>query len=109
MVDTSEERLGISPFEPLEESPLRRKRSLMRNSEECKSWTVYQMTIHGKPTGRNAVCEQREWDAMELAKPGLHTLVQAGITNEGEAERLARRSSVDGNTSSSAETKSTKR
>jgi hypothetical protein len=27
---------------------------------------------------------------MELAKPGFHTLVRAGITNEGEAERLAR-------------------
>jgi hypothetical protein len=27
---------------------------------------------------------------MERAKPGHHKLIQAGITNEGEAERLAR-------------------
>jgi hypothetical protein len=27
---------------------------------------------------------------MERAKPGVNTLIQAGITNEGEAERLAR-------------------
>ena len=40
-----------------------------------------------------AVCEQGEWEAMELAQPGHHTLVRASITNEGEAERLARSSS----------------
>jgi len=37
-----------------------------------------------------AVCEQAEWDAIELANPGVNTLIQAGISNEGEAERLAR-------------------
>ena len=64
----------------------------MNSPERLVSWVVYQMTIHGKPTGMNAVCEQREWDAMERAQPGRHTLVKAGITNEGEAERLARSS-----------------
>ena len=54
------------------------------------SWVVYQMTIHGKESGMNAVCEQSEWDEMERAQPGHHKLIQAGITNEGEAERLAR-------------------
>jgi hypothetical protein len=54
------------------------------------SWVVYQMTIHGKPTGMLAVCEQGEWEAMERGRPGHHTLVQAGIANEGVAERLAR-------------------
>ena len=44
----------------------------------------------------NAVCRQSEWEAMERAQPGYHTLVQAGITNEGEAERLARSGPVDG-------------
>jgi hypothetical protein len=53
-------------------------------------WVVYVMTIHGKPGGLNAVCEQREWEEMELARPGYHKLVRAGITSEGEAERLAR-------------------
>jgi len=48
------------------------------------------MTINGKPSGMRAVCGQIEWEAMEVARPGYHMLVLAGITNEGEAERLAR-------------------
>jgi hypothetical protein len=63
--------------------------------EKCTSWVVYKMTIHGKASGLSAVCEQREWDAMELRQPGYHTLILAGITNEGEAERLARTGPVD--------------
>lgn len=62
----------------------------MRKTEICATWVVYRVTIHGKPSGTNAVCEQDEWDAMERARPGYHTLVQAGITSEGAAERLAR-------------------
>ena len=58
--------------------------------EEIPSWVVYVMTLHGKTSGMSAVCEQGEWEAMERARPGYHVLVQAGITNEGEAERLAR-------------------
>jgi hypothetical protein len=68
----------------------------MRKTLENLLWVVYRMTIHGKASGMNAVCEQREWDAMELAQPGRHTLVLAGIANEGEAERLARSGPVDG-------------
>ena len=59
-------------------------------SNHAAMWVVYQKLIHGKPTGLNAVCRQAEWDEMERLQPGVHTLVQAGITNEGEAERLAR-------------------
>jgi len=54
------------------------------------SWVVYEMLIRGKPGCINVVCEQVEWDKLELAQPGMHTLIKAGITNEGEAERLAR-------------------
>jgi hypothetical protein len=71
----------------------------MRQTEKVISWVVYRMTIHGKPTGMSAVCEQGEWEAMERAAPGYHTLIQAGITNEGEAERLARSIPLDGDTS----------
>jgi hypothetical protein len=60
------------------------------------------MTVHGKPNGMSAVCEQEEWEAMERAQPGYHTLVLAGIASEGEAERLARSGPVDGNTSQAA-------
>jgi hypothetical protein len=62
----------------------------MRKSEAVVSWVVYRMTLHKQPDGVIAVCEQSEWDAMEFARPGYHTLVHGGITNECDAERLAR-------------------
>ncbi len=62
----------------------------MKQQYEVK-WVVYKMNLAG-PHGPNAVCEQSEWDAMELATPGYHTLIQAGITNEAEAEKVARES-----------------
>jgi hypothetical protein len=68
----------------------------MRKTKESLLWVVYRMTIRGEVSGMNAVCEQCEWDAMELAQPGHHALIQAGITTEVEAERLARNSPVDG-------------
>jgi hypothetical protein len=48
------------------------------------------MTLHGKTAGVTAVCSQPEWDAMELSRPGYHTLIRAGIASEAEAEKLAR-------------------
>jgi hypothetical protein len=71
----------------------------MRTTEQSRSWVVYWMTIHGKASGMKAVCEQGEWETMERAHPGRHTLVLAGITNEGEAERLASNIPTDGGTS----------
>ena len=62
----------------------------MSKSETVESWVVYRMTLHNKPTGMNAVCAQAEWEAMERAQPGRHTLIQSGIATEGEAERAAR-------------------
>jgi hypothetical protein len=62
----------------------------MRRTEECASWVVYRMTVHGKQGGASAVCEQGEWDTMERARPGHHTLILAGIPTEAEAERVAR-------------------
>jgi hypothetical protein len=62
--------------------------------------------VRGKLLGSNAVCEQGEWDAMERANPGQHSLIHAGITNEGEAERLARSGSVEEARISAAEKKS---
>ena len=58
-------------------------------------WVIYRMAVKGSSAGVNAVCEQAEWDAMELARPGIHALLRAGIGNEAEAERLARGSSGD--------------
>ena len=67
----------------------------MPKSRRAVSWVVYQVSIDGKTAGRNAVCSQAEWDALELAKPGQHVLVRSGIASEAEAERLARGTSGD--------------
>jgi hypothetical protein len=64
------------------------------NREHTGPWVVYRMTLHNK-TSMNAMCSQTEGDAMELAKPGYHTLVQGGIASEAEAEKLARGTSGD--------------
>jgi hypothetical protein len=59
------------------------------------SWVVYRMPIKRHPEGLNAVCEQTEWDAMQLGRPGYYTLIREGMTNECEAEKLARGTSGD--------------
>jgi hypothetical protein len=65
---------------------------------QAELWVVYQRAVRG----RNGVvatlrltCTQREWDAMERARPGQQSLVRAGIANESEAERLARGAAGD--------------
>jgi hypothetical protein len=68
------------------------------STQNIVSWVVYKMTIHKQPEGMNAVCEQSEWDAMERARPGYHTLIRSGIANEAEAERLARGTAGDSKT-----------
>ena len=67
----------------------------MPKSRRAVSWVVYQVSIDGKTAGRNAVCSQAEWDALELAKPGQHVVVHSSIASEAEAERLARGTSGD--------------
>jgi hypothetical protein len=62
----------------------------MRSSRNAGPWVVYQLSVKGQPSGINVVCEQAEWDALDGANPGVHTLVKAGIVTEGEAERHAR-------------------
>jgi hypothetical protein len=53
------------------------------------------MTLHNKSEGQMAICEQSEWDAMELNRPGYHKLLHAGIASETEAELIARGTSGD--------------
>jgi hypothetical protein len=57
---------------------------------ETGPWVVYQTTVPGRPGAVTVVCSQREWDALERARPGHHTLVREGIASEAEAERVAR-------------------
>jgi hypothetical protein len=61
----------------------------------ASSWVVYRMTVTGKTPGANAVCEQHEWETMELSRPGYHALIRSGIATEEEAEKLARGTSGD--------------
>lgn len=68
----------------------------MSESEPSTSWVVYMVAGFKNAEGRSAVCEQSEWERMEQQKPGHYTLIRSGITNEGEAERLARGTSGDG-------------
>ena len=67
----------------------------MRHTEICRAWVVYRMTLYKGMVGGNVVCEQREWDAIERARPGYHLLVQSGIETEQEAEKLARGTAGD--------------
>ena len=67
----------------------------MSRAEQPVSWVVYTTTLPGKAEPMNCVCEQGEWDAMELCQPGRHTLLRGGIATETEAEKLARGTSGD--------------
>ena len=61
----------------------------MRQSTEATSWVVYETPETKRMSTMKVVCEQDEWDRLTLDKPEF-TLVRSGITNEGEAEQLAR-------------------
>jgi hypothetical protein len=58
------------------------------------TWVVYQ-TVHGKQMGAKSICEQREWDALEAANPGMNELIASGLASETQAEKLARGTSGD--------------
>jgi hypothetical protein len=68
----------------------------MRKEKKIASWVVYKTGETGKVGGGvNVVCEQSEWEEMERAQPGHHTLIKDGIVSEAEAEKLARGTSGD--------------
>jgi hypothetical protein len=61
----------------------------VRKLKLVEAWVVYRSRLAGTQ-GPNAVCEQAEWDAMEMAEPGVNTLLRSGVASEAEAEKLAR-------------------
>jgi hypothetical protein len=61
----------------------------MRQSNQATCWVVYERPATAKMSTMKVVCEQSEWDQLTKDNPEL-TLVRSGITNEGEAEQLAR-------------------
>lgn len=68
---------------------------MRRVAPKATSWVVYKKIVRGQESPLNAICEKGEWDAMEMVQPGFHTLVQAGLGSEGEAEQVARGTSGD--------------
>ncbi len=74
--------------------------------EQAELWVVYLMTLRNHPDGIRAICEQHEWDRMELMNPGQHRLIQGGIASEREAELLARGTSGDSPKKGSGRTRS---
>jgi hypothetical protein len=61
----------------------------VRKKKLLGAWVVYKSRLAGDH-GPNAVCAQADWDALQRAEPGLHTLLRSGVASEAEAERLAR-------------------
>lgn len=57
------------------------------------SWAVYEIT--DGVAAAKALCQQREWPAIEQAGKGRCRLVRGCIPHEAEAERLARGNSGD--------------
>jgi hypothetical protein len=57
---------------------------------KVEEWVVYRMLARGCPDGLRGVCAQDEWEALVLAQPGRLTLIQEHMSNEGQAEQLAR-------------------
>jgi hypothetical protein len=64
--------------------------SNFRSTQQVQSWVIFQAVAKGVASGAHGVCEQAEWDEMELLCPGRQWIIQSGIASEGVAERLAR-------------------
>jgi hypothetical protein len=62
----------------------------MRYASVANSWAVYEIAAKGKDLATRGVCDQGDWLEIEKTAAGRFTLVRGNITNEGEAERLAR-------------------
>lgn len=62
----------------------------MRYVSVATSWTVYEIAAKGKDPATRGMCDHSDWLEIEKTGAGRFTLLRDGITNEGEAERLAR-------------------
>jgi hypothetical protein len=82
-----------------------KKKGQIKMPEKTVTWVVYLMTIRQKAGGMKAVCEQSEWDAMELSRPGYHHLIRGGIASEVEAEILARGAPAGGTSATRPKTR----
>lgn len=66
----------------------------MRERAKIEKWVVYE-TLVGPNAGRRSVCTAGEWTTIQLNAPDQNQLVMEGITDETDAEKLARGTSGD--------------
>lgn len=66
----------------------------MRELPRVEKWAVYE-TLTGPTAGRRTVCSAGEWKSIQAIEPGKHKVIREGITDESEAEKLARGTSGD--------------
>ena len=66
----------------------------MREIPEAEKWVVYE-TVTGPKAGTRSVCTASEWSGVESSQPGINKIIKEGITDETEAEKLARGTSGD--------------
>ena len=66
----------------------------MRELPKVEKWAVYE-TLTGPTAGRRTVCSASEWKSIQTSEPGRHKIIREGITDESEAEKLARGTSGD--------------
>jgi len=66
----------------------------MRRSPDKGLWIVIQ-SIRGIQCGIRSVYQQDDWEEIDARNPGEYQVVQSGISNESEAELLARGTSGD--------------
>jgi hypothetical protein len=55
-----------------------------------QTWVVYAVPTTDPAAAPRAVCTTAEWEALERDRPGVYSLIGAGIPTEPEAERVAR-------------------
>lgn len=66
----------------------------MREPAKVEKWVVYE-TVKGPKLGMRSVCTAGEWKSLQTSHPEHNQLVKDGITDETEAEKLARGTSGD--------------
>ena len=66
----------------------------MRESPKVQKWVVYE-TVTGPQAGMKSVCTADEWNVVEARDPSKNRIIKADITDENEAEKLARGTSGD--------------
>jgi hypothetical protein len=63
---------------------------VLKSPRHVESWVIYQTVSKNMAGGPHRVCEQSEWNEMEMLTPGRLCLIQACIASEAVATRLAR-------------------